>query len=472
MKSTSLLLKTVNTLYFIAIMILAIYFGKERAVFCDSSMQLFDMARTKNISVDVSMLTSAVNYIFPYVAILLGAPIKVVVYLLAFNYLLLPILVFIFLKYKQQGVKYELIFIVSFSIFNWQTFYYPIHEYWTGYFLLFCLYRILDDSQFSLNKNKVLLFVYLLILAIVFTHLTVVISLFILYLFLYVSSNVNKTILYRLLIFTFLILIVKIFIFNNMYQNSVLESGDFSFSSVINFWKSKTISEFLSTLFVSNLNFFILLLISFLYLYYNNKMYLLCLAVFIVIPVFVVNLFFKNFGYNVYTEGHFKSLNIVPCIFIGNILLELISKYRLLIGVVVVNCIFSVCVLISGGKIFEKQYDFINRSCRMFNSTAYLTSNKDICPLECLTVSRQSLIINQIENNSNNCIFSNIGNEEFVNNLNSLWINSNLSNPVASFVFNKSIRYYDADSMQFPIDSFSIIFKTHTCDDLLKRLDQ
>jgi len=468
-----LILKRINTIYFLAIIFLGIYFGKERAIFCDSSMQLFDMARTMTPSVNINMATTVVNFVLPYLAIIIGLPLKIVVYLLVLNYLLIPILVFFFLRYKQQSVKYEMSFLIAFSIFNWQTFYYPIHDYWTGFYLLFVLYRVVDDASLSIKlklKNRL---VFVLIILIIFTHLSMLISLGFLLLYLLFEKAISLKTIVKYYSFMMIVLVIKILFINSGYQNSVIDINSFSWQNISQVLTSKTIKEFLPTLFTTNLNFTLLAIFSgILFFFRKNKLSLLLLNIVFISSVFIIHFLFGSFGYSVYSEGYFKSTNIVIGIIFANVLIEVLTKKILINLILSINFIFSVCVLFQGGLVFEKQYKFINESCKKFNRNVYLTSNKEICPLECLAVSRQSLIINQLENDNNAVIFSNIRNEHFVENLNVRWIEENKTKPVRYFNFSDDITYLDADSMQFPIDSLSILFRDNKCDDLLKRLDQ
>lgn len=471
MQQNSMLLKRINTLYFIAIVFIGIYFGKERAVFCDSAMQLFGMATSRTPSVNINMSTTVINFVLPYIATLLGLSLKTIVWSLAVNYLLLPVFVFLFLRYKQSSLKYEIAFLVTFSIFNCQTFYYPIHDYWTGFYLLFILYRIMDDSTLGINETTKSRFVYLLVVLIIFTHLSMVISIGFLFLYLFLEKTVTFKNIIQLYSFIVLVLLIKILFINSGYQNNVIDIHSFQQLSFHNIISAKSIAEFFPSLYSTNLNFTLLFVASVI-LYIRAKQFLKGLLMFVILvsSVLVIYLLFGRFGYSVYTEGYFKSLNIVTGILITDSLFANLKKTTAISFAVSVVYTASVGILYNGGLVFKKQYDFVKNSCKKFNQTVYLKSNRDICPLEYLAVSRQSLIINQIENNKANCIFTLVRNEYYVSFLNNKWIEENKNKPVEHFIFDKGIKYLDADSMQYPIDSLSVIFGSNTCDDFIKRL--
>jgi hypothetical protein len=468
-----LMLKRINTLYFFAVLLLSLYFGVERTVFCDTSMQLFDMATNKLPNVSLNMFTVFINFIFAYLAILTGCSLKTIVALQVVNYMLLPLLVFIFLRYKQTDIKYESAFLLAFSVFNWQTFYYPIHDYWTGFYLLFILYRIVDDVSLGLNQQFKNRLIYMLILGIIFTHLTMVIAIGFLFLYLFAENRIRFSRLFQMYSFMGFILVIKFLFINSGYQNSVLDLNQLDFSDILRFYSTKTFAGFFDQLFVVNTNFAVMLLLSVaFFLKSGNRIAVVLFSGVILFSFLLIYLLFKNFGFNVYTEGYFKALNVAAVIIFSNLLLSTVRNQYVLSLLVSANFIFSVTVLFSGGQRFKEQYDFINESCKRFNGTVYLHSAKNICPLECLSVSRQSLIINQLENGKNDCIFSNINDERFVRNLNTKWINENETEPVRHFTFNFPVRHLDADSMQYPIDSLFLIFAQNQCEEMTKRLDQ
>jgi hypothetical protein len=327
MQQNSLLLKRINTLYFIAIVFIGIYFGKERAIFCDSAMQLFGMATSKTPSVNINMSTTVINFVLPYIATLLGLSLKIIVWSLAINYLLLPIFVFLFLRYKQSSLKYEIAFLVSFSIFNCQTFYYPIHDYWTGFYLLFILYRILDDSTFEINETTKSKFVYLLIVLIIFTHLSMVISIGFLFLYLFLEKIISLKKIVQLYLFIVLVLLIKILFINSGYQNNVIDIHSFQQFSFHNIINAKSIAEFFPSLYSTNLNFTVLFVASVI-LCIRTKQFLKGLLMFVILvsSILVIYLLFGRFGYSVYTEGYFKSLNIVTGILIADSLFTSFKK--------------------------------------------------------------------------------------------------------------------------------------------------
>jgi hypothetical protein len=175
--------------------------------------------------------------------------------------------------------------------------------------------------------------------------------------------------------------------------------------------------------------------------------------------------------YTVYAEGQFKSTTIVLAIIITNILFDLYSKKIQLAILVVLNYIFSSLVLWNGGLLFKSHYQYVSSACKMFKKDVYLVSKKDICPLELIVLPRHSIIINQLENNSKNCLFGNINNEPLVDTLVNKMRQENQINPVNYFTFSDSITYLNADSMNFDMSKLNLIFQG-TCMGHLNRIKQ
>jgi hypothetical protein len=456
-----------------AILALGIYFGRERALFCDSTMQLYDMASRGIPRVNPSMLATVINFILPYLAIVTGMSVKVIVYALAINYLLLPLAVFMFLRYKQTSLRYELAFLVTFTLFNWNTFYYPIHDYWTGLFFLFILYRLVDDPDLAMKGKRKMIFEYLLIAGMMFTHLSIVIALGFLYVYLYIEKRLSVRKLVLVYAYVFLILLLKVFFVNSGYQNTLLDPATMLSNGVWGIFQTTTMYEFMGSLLKTNVNFVILGIVSVLLAVYRKQFPAAILFLFIfLVSLVVINLLFPGYGYSIYTEGYFKSTTLVCGIIMSNFIYGFLSGGIAPTALLAVNYIFSGIVLWSGGSNIRDQFDFVSKSCRKFSTSVYLRSNKDICPLEFIVLSRQSILINQLENNSGNSIFVSVGGDPYVENLNRKYLRDDREKPVRLFSSSGELVYLDADSMGIELEQYPILFKNKNCDEMIRRLDQ
>jgi hypothetical protein len=467
------IVKAVSLLYFLAIMALGIYFGLERALFCDSTMQLYDMANKGFPRVNPSMLATVINFILPYLAIVTGMSVKVIVYALAINYLLLPLAVFIFLRYRQMSLKYELAFLVTFSLFNWQTFYFPIHDYWTGFYFLLVLYRLSDDRSLVMENRRRLIFEHLLIVGMMFTHLSIVISLGFLYLYLFVERVIGFRKIVRVYAFILLVLVLKVFFVSYGYQRTMSDPSGWLDNGITGILQSGTMQEFLGTLLRTNLNFVFLGAISLMLSIYRKQFLpALMLGVVFLTSLVVINLLFADFGYSIYTEGYFKSMNLVAGIILANILYVSLSGSYLYALILSANFIFSGIVLWLGGSYIRSKFDFVRDTCKKFSTNVYLHSNKEICPLEFIVFSRQSILINQLDNHVSRCVVVDVGDVPYVENLNEKYIRDDQLRPARYFKYTGAMIHLDADSMGIELERYPTLFENRRCDEMIRRLDQ
>lgn len=461
-------LSRINLFYFLAIILLAFFFGKERVIFCDGSMALYDIVNIKGIYFGENRITTAFNYILPFLAKTFQLPLKFIVYSLVLNYVILPVIVFILLRYKRSNIKYELAFLIAFSIFNFQTYYYPIHEYWTGFYLIFILYRVLDDVSFIKDDSLRKKCAFTLILLIFFSHINTIISILFLLMYLLYEKKITfkDGVLYAL--FIPCIFFVKMIFLVSGYEHNVF-ADVFNYNGINEVQSIIIFADLFKTLITTNINFLLISIFIF-WICINNRKWKVFSVFFIelFLSFIIIFIFFREFNYNVYTEGYFKSTNIIAPIIFVNLLLQYFKNNTILF-LVITNFIYSIVVLYNGGTYFEKQYKFVRDCSNRFNTNVYFTTQKDICPIELLVISRQSFIINQIENNKKSCIFVNTGKSIFVNNVFNKIINENKHNPNKYFHFDNEIRFLDADSMGIPIDSFTVIYKGN-CDILIRRL--
>lgn len=465
-------LSRINLFYFLAIIFLAFFFGKERVIFCDGANALYDMYTQKTLYYGSNRIATVINYLLPYFTTNLGLSLKTTVYALVINYTILPVLVFVFLRYKQSSIKYELSFLFAFTFFNWQTYYYPIHDYWTGFYLFFVLYRLIDDTDVFLNKKLINKLIAFLVVFILFSHINTIVSLFFLFFYLVVDKKISNISFLKYCALLAGCFIFKILFLHAGYENGFLSVDNLKPQVLLSIPDSDLLSTFIQTLLRTNLNFLFLLVSFYIIIIIRKETRILFAFTFILfIAAFILFVLFKDYQYTVYAEGQFKSTTIVLAVIAINVYYSIHKESKLLVIAIILNYIFSIVVLINGGKLFAQHYNFINDTCKKFNRNIYFTSKQNICPLEFIVLPKHSLIINQIENNRNTCVFANVNNDEMVTLLTDNILKDNITNPRSCFTFPNKITYLDADSMHLDLAQFNMIFKTK-CTGHYKRIKQ
>lgn len=468
MEKNTITIKTLNLIYFIIILFFGIIFWKERALFADCSPALYVFIDSHIPYFGLNRYSTFINYILPCFLSLFNLPINIIVFSFALNYLLVPILVFVFLRYKQTTIKYEVLFLISFAFFNTYTFYYSLHDYWIGFYLFFILIRIVDDNVFEHIKYRVW-WILILNLLILNAHTSMLFPLFSFYVFMYFYYNKeNKNMLFYAIL-TLALYFVLNMLFSMSYDKEIVSDNISSIS--IDLLSRPMIASFLQT--ILNINFFYLIAILLIIgvLIFNKKFGLLFLFISISVTSFLLFfIFFGDFQYTIYSEGQLKAVSTIIPIMIVLVLYRFMNK-----KVIFVFCtccyIFSTIALYKGSFVVSKQYNNIKAMLQKFDSNVYLNSNKDLCPLECISLSRQSLFINRLEFDKNYCIFSNIGNNNFVNILNKSWIDENKKQTNPLLKFPDEIKYIDADSAGIDLSTMFAIYPNHNCNTMIKRLE-
>lgn len=447
------------------------FFCKYRALFADCSPALYVFIDTHIPYFGLNRYSTFINYIFPCFLSLFDVPISVIIYSFGINYLLLPIIVFVFLKYKQKSIKYEMLFLVSFAFFNTYTFYYSLHDYWTGFYLFFILIRLVDDTIFDALKYKNHL-VVLLNLLIINSHSSMLFPLFTFYIFYFLfKKNSNRTPVFYAVSVVVLYAIYNI-VFSMNYDKLILSGGSDFFYELINLPNSVMFTSFMDTF--SSINSFYLLsiLLTILILTFKRRFILLLFFIFYVFVSFLLFIFyFKDFEYTIYSEGQLKAVTTLIPIIIVFIFYEYVSK-KLVLLFCVVCYIFSSYMLFKGSDVVTSQYSNIKQLLSKFDSNVFLTSQKPNCPLESISISRQSFFINKLEYNKPYCIFSNIGDNNFVNIVIGHWIKDNIKQTNPHLKFPNDIKYLNADSLGVNITDMYAIYPNSSCDEMINRLSK
>jgi hypothetical protein len=468
-KKQILSIKLINNVYFIYIIFIGILFCKHRALFADCSPALYVFIDKHIPYFGLNRYSTFINYIFPCFLSLFKIPIKYIIYSFGLNYLLLPILVFLFLNYKKTTEKYNVIFLISFTFFNTYTFYYSLHDYWTGFYLFFILIRLIDDDYFKKLKYKNLFVLFFNIL-ILNSHSSMLFPLFVFFIFLYFFYNrENRVYLYYATSIIIIYFALNI-LFSMSYDKAIL-TDDMNFLSLLfNLPKSVMYFSFLKTFRISNSLYIFSILYTLIFLLLKRDWISSFLFLTITLMSFLLFLlYFKDFNYNIYTEGQLKAVSTIIPIMIIFLLYKYFCNRHIFIFSIFIY-IFSMYNLYNGSFVVINQYDNIKMMLTKFDSNVYLTSNSDACPLECVSISKQSYFINRLEFDKNYCIFSNINNNFFVNNLNQDWINENASQENQLIKIPNNIYYVNADSLGIKIESMFAIYPNISCNEMINRL--
>ena len=118
-------------LFFGIFLVFSVLFYLERTVFLDGAYYLFDIIQsgTPNISGRYSAL---LTQILPWLAILLGLPLKVVLLLYSISFTLVFYLIYLLCVYRLKSDAAGIAIILSLCLCVRDSFYYPVSEIFLG----------------------------------------------------------------------------------------------------------------------------------------------------------------------------------------------------------------------------------------------------------------------------------------------------------------------------------------------------
>lgn len=376
-------------------------FGKERVLLFDGSYALFHTLENCFSCFSHGRISILLVFIFNYILSTFKLPLNIIVGIQVMNYLL-PIFILLSInKIYKKHIDFKILFVFIFSCvtFSTNTFYYPFHDYWTGFYLFFIFI-------WSIKYDKIFLSSFLVIL-ITNTHITMYLPIyFYLLYYILIIKYINKSVKYSFIILLMLSCIKFLsIILLDSYDNSMIKSIQINLHT-INFIESSIFKSFLDTLFSYNLPFFIFFTIFIIYLIYINKYFeILFLLIYIIISLILISIFHYNDTYHTYSEGFFKGLLFVLSIPIfhyinkENKTIILFSSYMYII--------ISIYIIYNNHTRYTDRYNKINELCKIANakqSNVLFTTNKGICPLQQINLPYESYFINSIQNNCSNTV--------------------------------------------------------------------
>jgi len=458
----------INLFYFLGLMIIAVFFGEERVLFRDGSVAIEMMVNDGILPVVDNRYPAAFNHLFTYIASFLNFDLGTLIHISSINYILLPVIVFIALRYKQNGnLKYELVFLTALTIFNTHTYFYPIHDYWFGFYLFFFFYRALDEDQFFKSRTRYYVVNGLLLTIIVFSHLNTVFSVFIILFYLFHNNRIDKSKFYGLFMVLIANVLIKLLFFSTSYESFVLspEMGHFTFPE---FFQTRTVGELGSTLINKNLNFLLLIVLIALYSIKSKNITGISFVIFeFVISILVINTLFPHHGYAIYTEGYFKSLNIIVAVVFVNMMLTYRLNPLVFIFILLLNFSFSIRNLLNSGSMFATRYEAIKEISGNLQSNTLFNSEQDVCPYLFIPFFTESKIINLIENDKEYYFSAIVRDDDFTQYyFNSL--RSRYSSERYTLRYDSDYIIVNSNDSDIDFDSFSLDNAGYNCVDFVR----
>jgi len=391
-------IRFINSVYFILLNILSIYFGKYRCVFFDGADWIYEIIAHKNNYFPHFRFAVAINGILPWIVCHFTTSMNYIVWSFIINYMLIPVLLFLYLRYFIKDEKLVLLFLISTSLFYTTTFFHPNHDIFCGYFYIIILYSILQNREKFKRYFSALCITLIFLIA--FTNIIQLLSFMLI--LIYLKIRTEKSDKFNLLfasaiVFAFL----KTVVFSSGYEKGVMSNVlDFKsrFSAI---FTSSLFSSYLDSLFNINIAATFVFLIT-IYAVIKAKQPILILLViseFLGIVLFT-SFFFGYYPYCFGTEGYIKTASVlISIVFIDYYILRdsyAANKRTMAVAIIYTTTFFFIII---NGINYKRYYTNINNIARTLNQNTVFISDSIYKGEHFYILPRESAIINLLENN-------------------------------------------------------------------------
>lgn len=136
-------LDTVLVILSAALIYLSIVYAKERVIFSDTAVYMFDLVRTRHFVVPTNRFISILSQLLPRAGLGLGLPLQAIVVLYSVNLILIPVGSAMLVRYLFKQAGLALAILLFCIIMGSSLFYYPVSEFQMGLCLLFVYHGLL-----------------------------------------------------------------------------------------------------------------------------------------------------------------------------------------------------------------------------------------------------------------------------------------------------------------------------------------
>ncbi|MFN8261759.1 MAG: hypothetical protein U0X41_12545 [Chitinophagales bacterium] len=371
------------------------YYYKVRIANSDDCFPFYNIVEHNVIDMLHFRFLQGLYSIPPIAMNVLGADVKWIAVCYAFVYSV-PVLFTMYLLYRTSW-RYFVYFMLSFTFFISYQYYFSISEYWLGGCIYFILYMLMDRGMPIGAKGRWLHVILLLLTVNLHLSLFYPTVVMLLYLFLKAKLDMKTTGIY--LVVCFLYLLLKLTFLTTEYESDILTDNN-QLSLADNYLNTRVIREFFlhswDWLYPAVVLAFIAYSVFKGQIEYHKS---ILLSIFVIVPLFVVALMFKNFPYFFYVIGNLRVLLLfLPILFVDFCPKKL---YKPIVILLIIHAIFSIESI---GITLKKRYDNIAELLTATKENTVYVYDDPVCLVHFKYIFMQTMTINLLENDKNNYI--------------------------------------------------------------------
>lgn len=353
---------------------LALIFYIERTVFLDIAFHLFYILKDSDFAIQNNRFGAIMTQIFPLISSKLEWPLSMVMATYSVGFVVYYFAIFFIITKVLKSYKFGLAMILLSTLMVTDTFYWIQSELQQGLAFLLLYFALLysENANEWFNRWYSYPIMALMLVTIAFFHPLLLFPFLFCTSFLFISSPSLKRILIGSLVFYFLIIVVKTFLFRTAYDSTAM-SGLGNFIKLFpNYFAMPSNSQFLVDLISKYYAMILLFCIMVLY-YCKNKSFdkIFIITSFCVGYILLVNVSYPNGAESFYMENLYLPLSVFVALPFALDISSKINKYFALLLVLMIS--MRIVHIGIHHKLYSERLDLLQN---YLNETKSLESKK------------------------------------------------------------------------------------------------
>jgi hypothetical protein len=347
----------IGLLTFLAMLIMAIMFYKERTVILDASFLLFNILKDRGFAIQANRFVSFFTQSFILVGHKMGFSLSNIALFFSTSFVILPLLVFLYISYIRKNLKVSIAYLLFVTLITTHTFYWVQSELIQGIAFLFLFIVLFDDAIHQENIYPFfLLSSNVLLIIVCFAHPLIIIPFCFFILFYVLKFPHKRKLIGSIALSFFALYCFKILFFKSNYDSLAMDLAiniKTLFPNYINLQSNKNCIQY----FIHNYYFIPLLLSAVCLFYLRHKKYalLVLMLLFFIGFFFLINLSYPNGADQFYLESHYLIFAIIVGFPFAYDVLPSIHSNKTPMLIVLIICV--ACVI----RIYNTHFIYTNR---------------------------------------------------------------------------------------------------------------
>ncbi len=340
--------------FFVAV---TIFTTPHKILLYDGSINLFNIVNNKWFSFDHNRF---INYPVQLPVVLLtyfDVPFKILLYVYALTVIAIPVSIYVYIHLKYKDIHLEWAFIIILYFMSIHGFFFHFSELWLGAYLIFLIVVVFQNED--VLTTPYVFIIPFLILLLVFSHLLLLVPLFIIVGFLWLNRPKSSNILLLTVASTVVFLGIKLLFFKASYPAGRI--GDFNIIETLgSLHQSVLINELLLSFTNFNLPYTLLFISLVGFALLNRKQFKIQFYfgfIGILLYIFFIALIDHQIKYSMYIDCHLKPISLIIAIAFYWAVSSNLKHRRILKVITAILILSNVLLLWQSNKVYADKFD-------------------------------------------------------------------------------------------------------------------